>query len=513
MNGNSTLNCGTPLDMRKMADTPPVPHVSPTIALGILLRWRLTRFAQARSTPYLFAAYVAGGTLITGGVLSWWYEALELSTLGKVLHHTLVSYLLVAGWAVGPLMAGLRPIRDRKTRAWEALAAAPVHPRVVALSQVLGATAELWLLQSGLLPLTFIAWLLNGIDGVELSLAWLFILANAHLSAVTGSCLASCRAGPWSLTMAGMGVAAVGLLGLGLAGSLIIPAFWPALEAGWPVWFPTVWRAAAMDWAGVACSVWIPVVLTLTFVWWAIEAIAINLSHPHLKRSRGLTRWHRFTALPLWTALLAPRLLVGPSEALLAYTWSTAALLSHAWLCTYLFLGQPQACTSSGSASDGASRAAVIRCLTVCALQLLALAALAWWEQQRNAGLPFAGRLALACLSGLAFLIFTSGAVMRVRRSRRGGNVRLMFLAITFALIAMPVGQRFLLSSATSDSAPWVTAWIPVWGAVLAEPTTNGGWPGVSPAPAVVVACMSWLLVGFWLWWRSATASSSALTR
>lgn len=470
--------------------TEPFDIDNPTRAV---FKWRLTRFVQAPSTSYLFCAYpaVAASSVVIAYIL--FCDSLESALLGKLIHHVLFCFLLASAWIVGPLLAGHRTIRDRRTRAWEALALSPVKPRVVATGEAIGANLELWVLHGTALPLSVVAWLLNGPDVWELCLAWGCALINASVSVFTGLWLASSRTSVLQLFVFGTGVATLTLPALGFGGSLVMSALAPSVSAGWPVWLPSAWRSIQGDWAWLLTLVWLPSVIVATYLWVAFEMVTANLTHPILDRSCGLRRWHLWTSVPIWTAALIPRLLVDPSETWRAYAWSVLALLTYGWLCSLLFAYAPSRRELRKPTATFTVRQALLRCLAVSGIQLTALALVGftealWIDEQP---VSISNRLALSCLFAFSFLAMSTGTLVWLRERRTVRFSRLVYAAFSMLVLVVPIAASATLTLMRRSGASWIAAFIPAWGLVPIET-----WPGDEPSRQGPILAASFVCLG-----------------
>lgn len=465
-----------------------------------VFKCRLTRFVQAPSTPYLFFTYpaVVAASVVVAYV--WFCESLESALLGKLIHHVVFSFLLASAWIVGPFLAGHRTVRDRRTRAWEALALSPAKPRLVATGEAIGANLELWVLQGTALPLSVIAWLLNGPDAWELCLAWCCALVNASLSVFTGLWLASSRASVLQLFFFGAGIATLALLAFGFGGSLVMNALAPAVSAGWPVWLPSAWRSIQGDWAWLLTLVWLPLVIVATLVWVAFEIVTANLTHPVLDRSRGLRRWHLWTSVPIWTAALVPRALVDPTQSWRAYAWSVLALFTYGWLCSLLFAYAPSRRELRNPAATFPTvRQALLRCLATSGVQFTALALVGFVEALWLADdtVSIASRLALSCLFAFSFIAMSTGALLWLRERRTVRFSRLVYALLSMLLLFAPIAATAMLTLTRLSGASWVAAFIPAWGLVPIE-----AWPGdeLNRHGPILAASFVWLASGLMLW-------------
>lgn len=463
-------------------------------AMQTVLMGRLTRFAQARSTPYLWFGYTLSAALVMFFTYSLFHRSVETTALGKLLHHAAFSFLLFSAWIVGPVLAGHRIARDRDTRAWEALALSPVNPRTVASGEVLGATLELGLLQSALVPISVVGWLLNAVDLGEIALAWCCVLVNASLCALTGLWLASSRASIVQLSVSGVAIAAFVLLVVSFGGSLMVSLMWPTVDAGWPVWLPSAWRYGPRDIAWFLALVWLPLVVVASFGWAAFEILTLNLTYPGLERSAGLHRWHVWMAVPLWTAALVPRILVGPNEAWSAYAWSVVALLMYGWLCAFLFARTPsQRQVPISHRTRSTLRHTLMRCVLVSAIQFAALAAVGVCEHLwRGSTASVSVRVGLSCFSAFSFLAITSGTLLRLRERRSVRFSRLAYLALSVTLLLVPIGLAAVLTLSHLPGAVWVIAFVPA-SSLLVESWLGGETSVVTP---VLMASLLWLGLG-----------------
>jgi hypothetical protein len=195
-----------------------------------------------------------------------------------------------------------------------------------------------------LAPVGALPFLFGGVTATETIVAFLFLFLIALMAVAFGLSMSS------KMTSMRGAIAVTLLLALPfsiLTFSLFGPALsvaahkaWPSVPEGPPIWLPTAYARAPLDWTYVL-SLFVGPVLAISIPsWFMYEVTIANLTSPTDDRSTGLKRWF-LVCIPI-LAIAGASPIVGatsPNETMEISVLSQAAFFFVLTFCVFLFQG------------------------------------------------------------------------------------------------------------------------------------------------------------------------------
>ena len=416
------------------------------------LTWRAA--IQFTRNPQSERWLLAGVTLMLSALLavySLYHHRTDPAAIGGALYQTYFSITQLFVMVALPQLAASSIWNEREQQLWELLQLSPLEPAQLArgkfTSSLLSGAAFLVVTA----PLSALALLFGGVTLSELVAAYVYMMALAILATWLGLTTAATATTKASALARTAGWSALGwvatYVGLGWGVFPFVGAAWPEIPETGPLWLPSAWVHAPLSVPSVVLLLLIPLALwgVLVSLLYHLTARAVT-SQAH-RSSRGLQRWLLTTTPLIWLIFLSARLWVVDRQLhWLIFVVATLGVSAHGWLCQLLMV-------SEGSASRrrvapelpsvprfGHARAQW-RVLLLSWLGIglmLALGLGQEWVNARWLGLPrrhlVIGLIGVG-MSAAAFLAFTGGLVVQLRRRGLAATTTRAALGLTSAAI------------------------------------------------------------------------------
>lgn len=263
----------------------------------------LRQSARLQRTPViLMTVTVAVALLIcsVGGIAS---VTAEPAKVGVAIFHTFFSLLFALVTWLGPAVAASSIAGEKNGRTWEALALTGLPAPSIARGKFLAAFTYVCSYLVMLAPVGALPFLFGGVTATEVVLAFFCCLVFAVLAVAFGLALSSKFQSSAAAIIVTLMVTLVtsfaAFMGLGVALSVAVNDYWPAIPQGPPVWLPAAWVRVDFGLPYLAFLVILPGVTVLVPAWLFYEITVANLAGPSDDRSTRLRVWTIVSSLVL----------------------------------------------------------------------------------------------------------------------------------------------------------------------------------------------------------------------
>ncbi|MFO0759482.1 MAG: ABC transporter permease [Byssovorax sp.] len=419
----------------------------------------LRQAARLARTPVILTVFAVGMTLLIasiGGIVS---TEESPATTGVVLFQVFFSLAYLVVTVVGPAVAANSIASEREGRTWEAVILTGLSPGIIARGKFLAAFTAIGMYIVMLAPVGALPFLFGGVTATETVVAFAFLFLIALLSVAFGlaisSKMSSLRAAIVVTLLLIFPITIIAFLVFGVALSFAAHKAWPGVAGGPPVWLPTAYERAPLDFEYLVFLVLLPITSVSLPAWFLYEVTIANLTSMTDDRSSGLKRWFVVAAPALTVAAAVPVLAVPSGDRDGAAMAGQAALLAFFTFSVFLFAGDPIGPSRRVIAHWDQLRAGKLR-------RFLGPGVM------RSAGLLLAsGTLGIGLLTGAALVAMSSRPAKEIESVISFGAYALAFFVFTAGLGAYlrartssPIVARVLMFAFlfAVSVGPWIIA-------------------------------------------------------
>lgn len=266
-----------------------------------LFKRELTQSSRLTRTPWILLGLtivIAFVMCTVGGVSA---TSTSPGEIGEILFHTFFSIAAAVVAIAGPSLSANAIAAEREGRTWEALRLTGMPITRIARGKFLASYAGIALYIVVLAPVGAICSVFGGVTGLELSLAFAFLLAFAALSVAFGLAMSSLMhssRGAILVTLFGaIFLAPILYFFLGVGGSVLSSHAVGGFKEGAPIWVPLAITRGEFGLTYVLLAIIAPLASLLLPAWFLYELAIANLEDVNGDRASRMKAWFLSTSV------------------------------------------------------------------------------------------------------------------------------------------------------------------------------------------------------------------------